>query len=407
MGILLPGRGRRLIPQLGRAGAYRIGPLPRTGAAAARSLPAGLPLPRPAWLPPGRVRDAVISAGMFAALLLLLTSSRVRRAEMPDRQTVGLALGVAGIMVLSRLRRWRARQAPVAAATKRLAAGGTACLTAVDALILAGVELARPAPGRNAAAPEPHAGRIAPGSDRLARGWEGARGLRRAAALKPYARPKRGGFVQLALAQIPSLVAVALVGGVAVSFGWLPVPRQLQEASRADAAPRPAPLPASAALPEPPSSRLPKVALDPIATGRTEGPGEPYRIAWPYDITDGLTFGPEGAVKTRLAGLEGPPRDAVCNDRDQRPWACGLQARAALNNITRRQALLCQPAGAPQGGVIPARCSGEIDVARELVLAGFARTSAPDPRLEQAEDEARQAGRGMWNGAWTVRIAGR
>ncbi len=132
---------------------------------------------------------------------------------------------------------------------------------------------------------------------------------------------------------------------------------------------------------------------------------EPYRIAWPYDIADGLTFGPEGALKTRLAGLEGPARDAVCNDRNGQPWACGLQARAALNNVTRRQNLLCDPVAPPAGGAVPARCRGDLDLARELVLAGFARPSSRDPTLEAAAEEARRAERGLWNGGWTIRTS--
>ncbi len=131
---------------------------------------------------------------------------------------------------------------------------------------------------------------------------------------------------------------------------------------------------------------------------------EPYRIAWPYDIADGLTFGPEGALKTRLAGLEGPARDAVCNDRNGQPWACGLQARAALNNVTRRQNLLCDPIAEPTGSTVPARCRGDLDLARELVLSGFARPTGRDPQLEAAAQEAQAAERGLWNGGWTIRI---
>lgn len=160
------------------------------------------------------------------------------------------------------------------------------------------------------------------------------------------------------------------------------------------------------------SSRAPAAGAGSSRIRALPGPGtdtasqaEPYRIAWPFDIADGITFGPEGATKTRLAGLEGPARDAVCNDREGRPWACGLQARAALNNITRQQKLVCDPAGAPSAAIVPARCRGEVDVARELVLAGFARPTGPEPALDTAVEEARGAERGLWNGGWTIRTA--
>ncbi len=182
------------------------------------------------------------------------------------------------------------------------------------------------------------------------------------------------------------LVAIAPTLGIPLSFGQ---PEPVAVFLRATDSP-------SLATASPPAERA-------RALPRTE----PYRIVWPFEITDGLTFGPEGAIRTRLAGLEGPPRDAVCSDRDGRPWACGLQARAALNNITRRQDLDCEPVGPSDGEVVVARCRGEVDVARELVLAGFARSADRDPALEAAEDEARREGRGLWNGGWTVRIAAR
>jgi endonuclease YncB( thermonuclease family) len=151
----------------------------------------------------------------------------------------------------------------------------------------------------------------------------------------------------------------------------------------------------------------PLLAGGPTAPPRTARSGEPrpYRVPWPLTIADGLTFGPDGAPKTRLAGLEGPARDAVCNDRNGQPWACGLRARAALSELAPQQGLVCEPLGPPAEGVIPARCGGEIDLARELVRAGFARPTSPHPILDAAAEEARRNERGLWNGGWTIRTA--
>jgi endonuclease YncB( thermonuclease family) len=168
--------------------------------------------------------------------------------------------------------------------------------------------------------------------------------------------------------------------------------------------PRPAPALAAPAI-RPPVVLVAKEADEPVTTTQSTIARERYEISWPFDIADGLTFGPEGAVKTRLAGLDGPPRDAVCSDRHGQPWACGLQARATLNNVTRRHTLSCQPVGRQDGRAVAAACTGAVDVARELVLAGFARPVGRDTLLELAEDEARRNERGMWNGGWTIRMA--
>lgn len=204
--------------------------------------------------------------------------------------------------------------------------------------------------------------------------------------------------------------SIALALGIAVSY----LPSFLGAGSSDQAPDRTGSIPVSGlrptlAAPEHPSrsgeqvsAKLQGPALSAVQAGRAL---EPYRIAWPFDIADGLTFGPEGATKTRLAGLEGPPRDAVCNDRNGQPWACGLQARAALNNATRRQTLACEPVTAPVGGILTARCGGDIDLARELVLAGFARPAGPDSALDVALDDARRNERGLWNGGWTIRTS--
>lgn len=211
----------------------------------------------------------------------------------------------------------------------------------------------------------------------------------------------------------PSGLTVATIGAMATGAALAVVAAPHLSSYRlaivpAHVEPLPPQVAAGAPLPVAVPASATKPIVEPVMTTRPTVAREAYQLAWPYDIADGLTFGPEGSVKTRLAGLEGPSRDAVCNDRYGQPWACGLQARAALNNITRRQSLSCQPVGAQDPDrPISARCSGAIDVARELVLAGFARPVGRDPELDGAEDEARLNGRGLWNGGWTVRMAGR
>lgn len=127
---------------------------------------------------------------------------------------------------------------------------------------------------------------------------------------------------------------------------------------------------------------------------------EPYTFGAPIQIDDGLTFGPEKAVRTRLSGLTGPGRDAVCRDKDDRLWACGLQARAALNNLIAARQVRCTPT-APSGSVVPATCTVDgVDLGRRLVELGYARSDV-DHLAEM--DRARAANAGMWNGGWRLR----
>ena len=207
-------------------------------------------------------------------------------------------------------------------------------------------------------------------------------------------------FAGVGVAALFAVIAAAYLPG-------LVEPAQRAGADGRTLAPPPSPADVAPSLVAEPA-RVPapaKLQAEPVAPRPAAVRPEAYRISWPFDIADGITFGPEGAQKTRLAGVEAPPRDAVCNDRNGQPWACGLQARALLNNVTRRQNLTCEPVAEPAGGVVPARCKGDVDVARELVLAGFARPASPDPALDAAAREAQRGERGLWNGGWTIRTA--
>lgn len=193
-------------------------------------------------------------------------------------------------------------------------------------------------------------------------------------------------------------VAVSAVTIVAVAYGLLILARppavapveQVTVAPVAPSSPRPPPQPALI----PKSAERADLKPDP----RTSL--EPYTFGPPFQIDDGLTFGPDKAVRTRLSGLSGPGRDAVCRDREDRLWACGLQARAALNNLIAKRQVRCIPT-APSDSVVPAKCTADgADLGRQLVELGYARSEVE----HQAEmDRARAANSGMWNGGWRLR----
>jgi endonuclease YncB( thermonuclease family) len=124
----------------------------------------------------------------------------------------------------------------------------------------------------------------------------------------------------------------------------------------------------------------------------------------PYIIVDGLTFA-AGPVTLRLSGLEGPAARAACRDDDRHVWACGLQARAALNNHTRKRRLACTLTGDGVQGAPNALCTveGEGDLGLKLVEDGWARpTTAAHESYLSALAEARRNKRGLWNGDWSV-----
>jgi endonuclease YncB( thermonuclease family) len=392
-----------VLPQ--RAVAHDVGPLKR---AERTSLRHRLSLSSPdqragLWFNAVRARlgEQIVVASLAAALALSRAKAWRQAHPLlgaPNADAAREAVRVAVMIRSSRVRRWRRARLPwlraahLAASVRRL--------RDVSAAVVPGPRPAASPPDRNSG--------IAGRPDRRPVTAKPAHRPRLAA---PVGAPRTRAITSQTVGR--NIVLFGTIGAVALLV-VLAVPRIYGLVQ-----PEPASRPAASARALSPASTAP--AAEPIREARLAVPAklqdeavsppgaasrlEPYRIAWPYDIADGLTFGPEGALKTRLAGLEGPGRDAVCNDRHGQPWACGLQARAALHNATRRQSLLCDPVAAPIGGTVPARCRGELDLARELVLAGFARPTSPDPALDAAAEEARRAERGLWNGGWTIRMS--
>lgn len=167
----------------------------------------------------------------------------------------------------------------------------------------------------------------------------------------------------------------------------------------------------TASPPTVPSART----VDPSVVARpappSAGPARPalpsIRLSPPYEVADGLTI-LTATRRIRLAGLEGPASEAACHDPDNRLWACGLQARAALHSLIRDQALICQPTGDRQAAALLASCSaGPTLIGEALVRQGFARPIAGEPGVAAELDpdlaDAKAAGRGLWNGGWRIR----
>jgi endonuclease YncB( thermonuclease family) len=136
-------------------------------------------------------------------------------------------------------------------------------------------------------------------------------------------------------------------------------------------------------------------------------PGEKLSVSAPYIVMDSRSFAARGRVLV-LAHVEGPERNGVCFDRSDNPFACGLNARAALHNLIARLDLTCSVLQALDDERVEVSCAGAPgDIAVQLAAQGWVRPAstggrAPDD-LSQAAAAARQAGAGAWNGGWRIR----
>lgn len=209
---------------------------------------------------------------------------------------------------------------------------------------------------------------------------------------RPLASPVSLAALVLGAACLTGLLALAIDGrGM---FSAVPLPRAVPTAPIAAVAPPRDPVSAPPAAPPPAEAAL----LDPL-------PGAaPLALSPPFEVPDGLTIKTETQI-VRLAGLEAPWTEAVCFDPDGKLWACGLQARAALYNLIRREDLVCLQV-APAKAVPPrVTCkAGTGDLALALVAKGFARPVGPQgSAMQRAADAAKAGGLGLWNGGWRIR----
>jgi endonuclease YncB( thermonuclease family) len=190
--------------------------------------------------------------------------------------------------------------------------------------------------------------------------------------------------------------ALALVlAGIGLGLG------SLDDGSEPISPPAPNPATAPAPIPAPPQPDKAQERAGPPAV--LLQPAQAIELEPPYLILDGLTF-TAGPTTLRLGGLEGPSARATCRNQEGYAWACGLQARAALNNALRTRKAVCTPTDVATNGVPHATCSVEgADLGQKLVAEGWARPLASDASSPaQALEDARANGRGLWNGDWTV-----
>jgi endonuclease YncB( thermonuclease family) len=107
-----------------------------------------------------------------------------------------------------------------------------------------------------------------------------------------------------------------------------------------------------------------------------------------------------GDQDIRLHGIDAPELHQLCADPLADSYPCGQEARRALTNLIRGHTLSCTVLDTDRYGRSVARClAGDLNINGEMVRLGWAiayRKHSLDYVGEEVE--ARNAGRGLWQG---------
>jgi endonuclease YncB( thermonuclease family) len=112
---------------------------------------------------------------------------------------------------------------------------------------------------------------------------------------------------------------------------------------------------------------------------------------------DSLMF---GGLEVRLHGIDAPESDQTCKDQNDKDWACGHDARAALERLVRDRDLRCEVREVDQYSRPIGHCfAGETNISEEMMKVGmawaFVRYSKDYVALEA---DAQREKVGVWRG---------
>jgi endonuclease YncB( thermonuclease family) len=126
-------------------------------------------------------------------------------------------------------------------------------------------------------------------------------------------------------------------------------------------------------------------------------------LVGPAKVLDGDTLDVQGR-RVRLHGIDAPEGDQSCTDGAGRSYRCGDRARAALAGRVRGKSVRCEPRDRdPHGRMVAVCFVGSENVNRWLVEQGLALAYRHYSRdYVDAEEAARDAGRGMWAGSFVT-----
>ena len=194
--------------------------------------------------------------------------------------------------------------------------------------------------------------------------WHGHSVMPRSLAAPVTGLPSRPWMVAGAAA------LVALIGGIGLTLGHVPL-------------------------------KLPVTVTGSLA-GLSLGGGESIKGRASVLTADRLRV---GDVQVRLTGIEVPEPDQRCSRAggrsSGRTWACGQDAKEALQRLVQGRAVNCDVGGKDAAGTAHGRCvAAGADIAEALVRSGhaFAEAGFVSP-YRGAEDAAKAAKAGVWGSA--------
>lgn len=118
-------------------------------------------------------------------------------------------------------------------------------------------------------------------------------------------------------------------------------------------------------------------------------------------VQDGDSFVLQQTV-IRLDGIDAPELKQNCYSADGSIWRCGGEARNQLAKMLRKGDVKCEPRAKDSYGRTIAKCSARDvpDLAEAMVRMGWAINAAKlgEGLYAAAEEEARNAKRGVWQG---------
>jgi endonuclease YncB( thermonuclease family) len=109
-------------------------------------------------------------------------------------------------------------------------------------------------------------------------------------------------------------------------------------------------------------------------------------------------------VAYRIYGIDAPEYHQLCKDKLGREWECGKAARLQMAALAQSGSIECTPQAEDRYGRKVAKCASATvpDLGEAIVQAGLAispaeRGTAP---YADAEESARSAKRGIWQGSF-------
>ena len=139
-----------------------------------------------------------------------------------------------------------------------------------------------------------------------------------------------------------------------------------------------------------------------FAYSKTRDRKLPPVIAGQAAVIDGDTIS-IGGTRIRLEGTDAPEWEQTCDDAKGEAWPCGMKATRELGTLIKGVTLTCKTSDFDQYDRVLAVCSmlDGTNVNVWLVRRGWAVAFGRSRLYTSAEDEAKAAKRGVWQGRFT------